>query len=54
MDTVTTKVIVPPEAEFKGLNFKIPNYLIQGRDGDDYSLYRKLSRMKSGILKVNL
>lgn len=42
MNTVTTKVIVPPEAELKGLNFKIPNYLIQGRDGDDYSLYREI------------
>ncbi|MDR5025368.1 hypothetical protein FOL75_26630 [Bacillus thuringiensis] len=44
MNTVTTKVIVPSEAEFKGLNIKLPNYLIQSRDGDNYSLYREIEQ----------
>ncbi|MED3102237.1 hypothetical protein P4325_29385 [Bacillus thuringiensis] len=44
MNTVTTKVIVPPEADFKGLNIKPPNYLIEDRDGDNYSLFREIKQ----------
>lgn len=54
MNTVTKKVIVSPEANLKGLSIKPPNYLIEGIDGDSYSIYRKLRKMKYGILKVSL
>lgn len=44
MNTVITKVIVPPEADFKGLNSIPPNYLIECKDGDNYSLYREIKQ----------
>lgn len=44
MNTVTQKVIVPPEADLEGSNIKPPNYLIEGRKGDNYSLYREIGQ----------
>ncbi|KXY51065.1 hypothetical protein AT268_31675 [Bacillus cereus] len=44
MNTVNKKVIVSPEANLKGLSIKPPNYLIEGRDGDSYSIYREIEK----------
>lgn len=44
MNTVTKKVIVSPEANLKGLSIKPPNYLIEGSDGDGYSIYREIEK----------
>uniref|UniRef100_UPI003F49A8EB hypothetical protein n=1 Tax=Bacillus multifaciens TaxID=3068506 RepID=UPI003F49A8EB len=39
---VFTKVITPPEDEFKGEKIKPSNYLIQNTYGDNFLLYREI------------
>ncbi|MGE7869341.1 hypothetical protein ACQKNO_24800 [Bacillus paramycoides] len=41
---VFTKVITPPEEEFKGLEIKPSNYLIQNADGYNFLLYREIKQ----------
>ncbi|PFM62711.1 hypothetical protein COJ48_18370 [Bacillus cereus] len=41
---VFTKVITPPEAEFKGSKITPSNYLIQNVDGYNYLLYREIKQ----------
>ncbi|MED0988240.1 hypothetical protein [Bacillus paramycoides] len=42
--TVFTKVITPPEEEFKGLEIKPPNYLIQNVDGYIFLLCEEIKQ----------
>lgn len=41
---VFTKVIVPPEGEFKGLEIKPPNYLIQDVDRYNFVLCEEIKQ----------